>query len=102
VNGTGTVNRTGSYPVCSFIVSAKLDNNKSHRSIHFKLKNGEFSDISSYIIEESLATGYYWSESTTSDGNPYSPTYIGTSSDGFTLNETQHFLWYTSDGGKSW
>lgn len=96
--GILTISKQGYITIYAALVRSKLkDGTYSYRTINAYQTNDSYTSLSTYLIQPQFNPGYYWSDS--KNGNiPVSPTYIGTTCEGFTISESQKYLWYTNDG----
>lgn len=81
----------------SAVVRATWKKTWTHRSINASYEGNQCISSSTYIIKEQFNPGYYYSREQ-SQNVPESPVYIGTDQQGFQVNSTNRYLWYTNDG----
>lgn len=89
VNGVSTVS--------GMIRGILKDGSYSYRTINGVYDGSIWEGTSSYIIKDQFNPGYYWSKEQLK-GIPISPTYVGTTHEGFITSKEKYYLWYTNDG----
>lgn len=98
-NGQITIDKTGTDTIYSgFVRTILKDGSYSYRTINATYTSaGAWEAVASYVLEDKVNPGYYKAKTSTNNV-PNNPVYVGTTYEGFSVDEEYQYLYYTNDG----